>query len=329
MGSSSSTEEGIYLGWVTGLVQTHASKLLDVVAAANLGPEESFACAEEALHAYLALPHARALLAQPEDVEPVLLALATGLFKRHRARSTLPLLSAPGAPGEGDRPPADGPACEPMEALIARAEAQAVLLGSMNLLAQVQRQVASLRLIGELKREPARLGLTQAAVAFLFRRAAGHLALCLTEGDLLVASAERPRRALSELPDRAPVAPPASMLLLEPPDEASFEAEVLRSSEPVIVHFVADWCKPCHAMTPLLEELSVELAGSVRVVLLDAERCPTLTARLQIRALPTLLFFRGGELRSSHVGAVSRQRLDAWVGAAMAGALESTEAGNL
>ena len=96
--------------------------------------------------------------------------------------------------------------------------------------------------------------------------------------------------------------------------DATFDAEVLGASEPVLVDFWAEWCAPCKAMDPILDDLSVELAGRVKIVKLDVEANPSTVVRYNVRAMPTMIVFRNGEPTDMKVGAgQSRVQLVKWL----------------
>jgi thioredoxin 1 len=101
--------------------------------------------------------------------------------------------------------------------------------------------------------------------------------------------------------------------------EELFEQNLARSGTPVLVHFVASWCKPCHLIEPYLEELAQQRAGSLLVASVDVEKSPSLPVRYRVRALPTLLLFRGESVVSSQVGASTQPHLTAWLDEALAG----------
>jgi thioredoxin 1 len=90
-------------------------------------------------------------------------------------------------------------------------------------------------------------------------------------------------------------------------NEANFEAEVLKSSQPVLVDFWAEWCGPCKMLAPLLDEIATEQGDRVKVAKVNVDDHPALAARFGIQSIPTLLYFAGGELRHQTVGAVSKR----------------------
>jgi thioredoxin len=85
-------------------------------------------------------------------------------------------------------------------------------------------------------------------------------------------------------------------------DGPTFEADVLNASEPVVVDFYADWCPPCRAMTPAVEQLAAELAGKVKIGKLDVDLNQELAIRYGVMGIPTLGLFREGKLVDRMVG---------------------------
>lgn len=96
--------------------------------------------------------------------------------------------------------------------------------------------------------------------------------------------------------------------------DATFDAEVLKSTEPVVVDFHAEWCGPCKAMAPALDQVASEMKGKVKVVKVDVDQNPAITGKFGIRAMPTLLVFKDGKEIARHQGAMVQKRvLEDWV----------------
>lgn len=85
-------------------------------------------------------------------------------------------------------------------------------------------------------------------------------------------------------------------------NDATFKTEVLESSQPVLVDFWAEWCQPCHALTPTIEQLAAEYAGSVKVGKLNIEESPATAATYGIRSIPSVLVFKDGQVVAQLVG---------------------------
>ena len=92
-------------------------------------------------------------------------------------------------------------------------------------------------------------------------------------------------------------------------NETNFEAEVLKSTQPVIVDFWAEWCGPCKMLGPVLDEIAGEQAGRAKVVKVNIDENPELASRFNIRAVPTLLYFAGGTVRNQTVGVTSKKTI--------------------
>lgn len=85
-------------------------------------------------------------------------------------------------------------------------------------------------------------------------------------------------------------------------NDANFEEIVLKSDKPVLVDLWAEWCGPCRMVGPIVEELSHEYEGKAIIGKLDVDGNPGITARYGIRNIPTILFFKNGEVVDKHVG---------------------------
>ena len=95
--------------------------------------------------------------------------------------------------------------------------------------------------------------------------------------------------------------------------DATFEAEVLKSAEPVVVDFWAEWCGPCRMIAPALEEIAGAMNGRVKIVKLNVDENPATAAKYGIMSIPTLMLFKNGELSSRQVGAAPKQKLEQWI----------------
>jgi thioredoxin 1 len=92
-------------------------------------------------------------------------------------------------------------------------------------------------------------------------------------------------------------------------DESNFEREVTRSDKPVLVDFWAQWCGPCKLIAPLLDEIAKEKAGTIKVGKVNVDENQSLSSKYNIRAIPSLLLFKNGQLRDQVTGMTSKKDL--------------------
>jgi thioredoxin 1 len=100
--------------------------------------------------------------------------------------------------------------------------------------------------------------------------------------------------------------------------ETTFQNEVKKADTPVLVDFWAEWCGPCRTVAPILEELSKEFEGQLKVVKLDVESNPAIAQAYNIRGIPALLLFKNGEVADQRIGALPKHQLKAWLSEAVA-----------
>ena len=96
-------------------------------------------------------------------------------------------------------------------------------------------------------------------------------------------------------------------------DDQNFKADVLEAKEPVLVDFWAEWCGPCKAIAPTLEELSKEMSNKLKVVKINVDENPSTSQTYSIRSIPALMIFKDGEKISEKMGALPKSALVSWI----------------
>jgi thioredoxin 1 len=95
--------------------------------------------------------------------------------------------------------------------------------------------------------------------------------------------------------------------------DASFNADVIEAATPVLVDYWAEWCGPCKMIAPLLDEVSKDYDGKLRVAKMNVDQNRDVPAKYGIRGIPTLMLFKNGELAATKVGALSKAQLTAFI----------------
>ena len=92
-------------------------------------------------------------------------------------------------------------------------------------------------------------------------------------------------------------------------NDSNFDKEITQGDQPVLVDFWAPWCGPCKMISPMLDEIATEKAGSVKVAKVNVDENQNLSVKYNVRAIPALLFFKNGQLRDQVIGMTSKKDL--------------------
>jgi thioredoxin 1 len=101
--------------------------------------------------------------------------------------------------------------------------------------------------------------------------------------------------------------------LIKHTTDATFEADVLQSSQPVVVDFWAEWCGPCKMIAPILDEVAGAYEGKLQITKMNVDENRDVPAKFGIRGIPTLMIFKDGQLAATKVGAMSKSQLTAFI----------------
>ena len=100
---------------------------------------------------------------------------------------------------------------------------------------------------------------------------------------------------------------------LQSVDDKNFQAEVVDADTPVLVDFWAEWCGPCKALMPVMEEIAGEMEGKVKIVKMNIEDAPETPTKYGLRGVPTLMLFKGGKVIDTRVGGMPKTQMSDWL----------------
>ena len=95
--------------------------------------------------------------------------------------------------------------------------------------------------------------------------------------------------------------------------DSDFETAVLKAEGPVVVDFWAEWCGPCKALSPIVDDVAGEMAGKVKVVKVNIDESPNAPTKYGVRGIPTLMVFKDGQVVDTRVGGMSKTQLTEWL----------------
>ena len=101
--------------------------------------------------------------------------------------------------------------------------------------------------------------------------------------------------------------------LIKHTTDATFEADVLKASTPVLVDYWAEWCGPCKMIAPILDEVATSYNGKLQIAKMNVDENREIPAKFGIRGIPTLMLFKDGQLAATKVGAMSKSQLTAFI----------------